>query len=207
MHGLQAVAHVGQRAVHDRRQRVGEVALFERVLQVDRLDAVGAGQNRFVAHGGWASAARRRRQAPGCGYSCPPSTFETAPITRGLPCTAVLALGDFVTQRAWGKGGWLADRPVTIGLARICTNDMPPGSSAITATPSVVATGWCTRTAAGPPQMSVSMPYPDLPGPASLKTPIAATTAGPSAAAFQHDRSACRSRYQLRERQARRRAP
>ena len=32
VHGLQAVAHVGQRAVHDRRQRVGEIALFQRIL-------------------------------------------------------------------------------------------------------------------------------------------------------------------------------
>ncbi len=37
VHGLQAVAHVGQRAVHDGRQRVREVALFQRVLEVDRL--------------------------------------------------------------------------------------------------------------------------------------------------------------------------
>ena len=36
MHGLQAVAHVGQRAVHDGRQRVGQIALFERVLEIDR---------------------------------------------------------------------------------------------------------------------------------------------------------------------------
>ena len=43
VHGLQAVAHVGQRAVHDGRQRVRQVALFQRVLEVDRLDAVGAG--------------------------------------------------------------------------------------------------------------------------------------------------------------------
>ncbi len=50
VHGLQAIAHVGQRAVHDGRQRVGEVALFQRIPEVDRLDAVGAGQNRFVAH-------------------------------------------------------------------------------------------------------------------------------------------------------------
>ena len=51
VHGLQAVAHVGQRAVHDGRQRIGEVALLQRILEVDRLDAVGAGQNWFVAHG------------------------------------------------------------------------------------------------------------------------------------------------------------
>ena len=43
VHGLQAVAHVGQRAVHDGRQRVRQVALFQRVLEIDRLDAAGAG--------------------------------------------------------------------------------------------------------------------------------------------------------------------
>ena len=38
MHGLQAVAHVGQRAMHDGRERVGEIALFQRLAQIDRLD-------------------------------------------------------------------------------------------------------------------------------------------------------------------------
>jgi len=40
MDRLQAVANVGQRAVHDGRQRVGEITLFERRLQVDRKNAV-----------------------------------------------------------------------------------------------------------------------------------------------------------------------
>ena len=39
VHGLQAVAHVGQRAVHDGGQRVGEVALFQRILELIGLDA------------------------------------------------------------------------------------------------------------------------------------------------------------------------
>jgi hypothetical protein len=38
VHGLQPVAHIGQRAVHDGRQRIGEIALLERLLQVDRFD-------------------------------------------------------------------------------------------------------------------------------------------------------------------------
>ena len=38
MHGLQAVAHVGQRALHDGRERVGQVALFQRLAQIDGLD-------------------------------------------------------------------------------------------------------------------------------------------------------------------------
>ena len=41
VHGLQAVAHVGQRAVHDGGERVGEVALLQRLLEVDRLDGAG----------------------------------------------------------------------------------------------------------------------------------------------------------------------
>ncbi len=38
MDRLQPVAHVRQRAVHDRGEGVGEVALFERLAEVDRLD-------------------------------------------------------------------------------------------------------------------------------------------------------------------------
>ncbi len=38
VHGLEPVAHVGERAVHDGRERVGEVALLERLAQVHRLD-------------------------------------------------------------------------------------------------------------------------------------------------------------------------
>jgi hypothetical protein len=38
MHRLQAVARIGQRAMHDGRQRIGQIALLERGLQVDRFD-------------------------------------------------------------------------------------------------------------------------------------------------------------------------
>ena len=38
MHRLQPVAHVGQRAVHDGGERVGEIALLQRVAQINRLD-------------------------------------------------------------------------------------------------------------------------------------------------------------------------
>ena len=39
---LQAVAHIGQRPVHDGGQRIGEIALFERIAQVDRFDVLRA---------------------------------------------------------------------------------------------------------------------------------------------------------------------
>jgi len=38
MHRLQPVAHIGQRAGHDRRQRIGEIALAERIGEVDIAD-------------------------------------------------------------------------------------------------------------------------------------------------------------------------
>ena len=38
MDRFQAVARIGQRAVHDGRQRVGEIAFLERRFEVDRLD-------------------------------------------------------------------------------------------------------------------------------------------------------------------------
>ena len=38
MHRLQPVAHVGQRAVHDGGERISEVALFQRLAQIDGLD-------------------------------------------------------------------------------------------------------------------------------------------------------------------------
>ena len=43
VHRLQAVAHVGQRPVHDGGERIGEVALLQRVLEADRLDRGGGG--------------------------------------------------------------------------------------------------------------------------------------------------------------------
>ena len=42
VHGLQPVARIRQRAVHDGRERIGEVALFQRLLQIDRFDIVAA---------------------------------------------------------------------------------------------------------------------------------------------------------------------
>ncbi len=68
VHGLQAVAHIGQRAVHDGRQRVRQIALFQRHPEVDRLVAVGAGQNRFFGHRSWlARPGRPGKTAPRLG--------------------------------------------------------------------------------------------------------------------------------------------
>jgi hypothetical protein len=39
--------HIGQRALRDRRQRIGEVALLERGPQIDRLDLVAAAAGRL----------------------------------------------------------------------------------------------------------------------------------------------------------------
>ena len=54
MHRLQPVADVRQRAVHDGRQRIGEIALFQRRLQIDRFNVIAAAifrrQNPF-SHG------------------------------------------------------------------------------------------------------------------------------------------------------------
>ena len=44
VNGLQAVAGIRQSPVHDRRERIGEVALFERRFQLDALDAVRPGR-------------------------------------------------------------------------------------------------------------------------------------------------------------------
>ncbi len=49
VHRLEPVAHIGQRAVHDGGESVSEVALFKRVLQLDRLDR-GGSENQFVSH-------------------------------------------------------------------------------------------------------------------------------------------------------------
>ena len=45
MHRLQPVAHIGQRARHDRRQRIGQIALAERVGEIDVADL--ADQRRY----------------------------------------------------------------------------------------------------------------------------------------------------------------
>ena len=46
VHRLQAVAHIRQRARHDRRQRIGQIALAERIGEVDIADLAGKGRNR-----------------------------------------------------------------------------------------------------------------------------------------------------------------
>ena len=49
---LQAVAHIGQRPVHDGGERIGKVALLERVAQPDRLDILRPRRRRnLLAHG------------------------------------------------------------------------------------------------------------------------------------------------------------
>ena len=68
VHGLEAVAHVGQRAVHDGGERVGEIALLQRILELDGLDGGGRGENRGFGHGvgyrGWrAGSSALARQA------------------------------------------------------------------------------------------------------------------------------------------------
>jgi len=51
MDGLQAIAHIGQRPPHDRRQRIGEVTLLECRLQVDRFDVAAARRRLYsLAH-------------------------------------------------------------------------------------------------------------------------------------------------------------
>ena len=61
VHRLQAVAHIGQRALRDGGERVGEVALFKRILQLDRLDGRRS-ENRIVGHGERGSGCGARRQ-------------------------------------------------------------------------------------------------------------------------------------------------
>ena len=50
VHRLEAVAGIGQRALHDRGERVGVVALFQRRLQLDALDAVARRRQDGLAH-------------------------------------------------------------------------------------------------------------------------------------------------------------
>ncbi len=53
MHRLEPVACVGQRAMHDGRQGVGEIALLERLAQRDLLHVAGFfWGNQLFVHGG-----------------------------------------------------------------------------------------------------------------------------------------------------------
>ena len=51
VHGLEPVARVGQRAVHDGGERVGEIALFQRRAQRDLFDLAFFGGNQSFVHG------------------------------------------------------------------------------------------------------------------------------------------------------------
>ena len=59
VHGLEAVAHVGQRPVHDGGKGVSQVALFKRILQLDGLHGRRE-ENRFVCHALWVVRLRAR---------------------------------------------------------------------------------------------------------------------------------------------------
>ena len=50
MHGFEPVARIGQRAVHDSGQRIGEIALLERLAQRNLLHALGVRGNHFLVH-------------------------------------------------------------------------------------------------------------------------------------------------------------
>jgi hypothetical protein len=59
MHRLEAVARVRQRPVHDGRERIGEVALLERVAQLDLLDVAALRGNQLLAHARGVAPTRR----------------------------------------------------------------------------------------------------------------------------------------------------
>ena len=65
VHRLQPVARIRQRAVHDGRQRIGEIALFQRIAQRDLLDRTARRRrrNQLFAHGPLITAAKRPEQA------------------------------------------------------------------------------------------------------------------------------------------------
>ena len=64
VHRLEAVAHVGQRPVHDGGQRIGQIALFQRILEADGLDGTGLAGNRRGAHGCWLPSRGAQPQVP-----------------------------------------------------------------------------------------------------------------------------------------------
>ena len=84
---LQPVAHVGQRPVHDGRQRIGEIALFERLLQVDRFDVVAAVEfrrHRPFSHGVGLAEPLIRGKGNGIRFRKPSATAATS----GSPAAA-----------------------------------------------------------------------------------------------------------------------
>ena len=93
VHGLEAVAHVGQRAAHDGGERVGEIALLQGILELDGLvGRRGRGENRRFGHGvGYirrpaCSTAARTFLPPYWVVGTPPATTPTTmqPLACGL---------------------------------------------------------------------------------------------------------------------------
>ena len=59
VHRLQPVARIGQRPVHDGGERIGEIALLQRLAQRDFLHLAPVGGNQLFAHDDMATACRR----------------------------------------------------------------------------------------------------------------------------------------------------
>ncbi len=95
VHRLQPVAHVRQGAVHDRRQRIGQVALFQRLLQVDRLDVVtaaGSRRHKAFSHGaGLAEPVIRGKSQ----VKCSGSSHRPFTILASGPFAAIAICGVF----------------------------------------------------------------------------------------------------------------
>ena len=82
MHGLEPVARVGQRPAHDGRERIGEVALFQRVAQADVNGRRGRRRGRRCGfgHGPRVSPGPESRQGRRTGRA-----HEKAARTRSFP--------------------------------------------------------------------------------------------------------------------------
>ena len=52
MHGLEAITRIGQRPVHDGRERIVEIALFQSLAQGNVLDPIVGRENQIIVHGG-----------------------------------------------------------------------------------------------------------------------------------------------------------
>src|SRR5262245_10246291 len=67
VHGLEAVAHVGEGPVHDGGEGIGEVALLQSIFELDGLDGGrrGGRENRRLGHGRWLLAGEADLKCPG----------------------------------------------------------------------------------------------------------------------------------------------
>ena len=97
MHRLQPVAHVGQRARHDGRQRIGQIALLERLSELHRLD--GGEWNDVVAF-------------------CHRPGRERGPTAIRATAVVILALERFHKSRPRGRQG-LVVRPENVPFEEI----------------------------------------------------------------------------------------